>query len=60
MAKTQTNTHKEKYGPFQNTAGYLSPPHLYLTCVFNRGKKNLKNVVQNYVMKLWKSKNFGS
>lgn len=60
MAKTQRNTHTEKYGPLQNTAGYLSPPHLYPTRVFNRGKKNLKNVVQNYVMKLYKSKNFGS
>ena len=59
MVKTQRDTHKEKYGPFQNTAGNLSPPHLYPACVFNRGKKNLKNV-QNYMMKLWKSKNFGS
>lgn len=60
MVKTQWDTHKEKCGPFQNTAGNLRPLHLYPTCVCNRGKKNLKNVVQNYMMKLWKSKNFSN
>lgn len=46
MVKIQWGTHKEKCGPFQNTAGNLRPPHLCPTYVRNRGKC-LKNVLQN-------------
>lgn len=51
MANFQWDTRKGKCGPFQNTAGNLRPPHLCPTCVCNKGEKNLKNVVQNYIMK---------
>lgn len=53
MGKSQWDTRKEKYGPFQHTAGNLRPLHLCPTYVCNRGKKkNLKNIVQNYIMKI--------